>query len=382
MGQANSLLQELLQIIPDINVRIYFKASLTALSHAMEDLVLAGSDQPLVIANFQQERFYRQEAQRYRRMAQCTDQVYVLAVPETDFATAPTPYKTIALNAEDELAQEWHLVIVGDRYSACLVCREYAAPVSALTLDTARQFRGFWTFDPEISRQAASALLQQIAYYRPDLATDIQQTHWRYQLNQVRPLSRLAELPLDLDTQLFGDRLVTYLQANQYKQIKAYHRVVDQERQQRLVNQTTAAIRQSLKPEDILASTVREVAILLNPCRCLIYRLPSELSQFLQDLALQEYEAGTELPQLLDRNWRVIDYAQFPAILQQGKIITISDTQQDLGIQADRLLQQQLEQIQTQALMVVPIYYQKHCIAVLEVHRNREHLTYAISINT
>ena len=36
----------------------------------MEDQVLAGSlEQPLVIASFQRERYYRQEAHRYQRLA-------------------------------------------------------------------------------------------------------------------------------------------------------------------------------------------------------------------------------------------------------------------------------------------------------------------------
>ena len=80
-----SLLAELLQALPQLRAQIYFKSSMTALSHAMEDLVLAGSDEPLVIASFQRERFYRQEAHRYRRMASRSSQVYVLAAPETDF---------------------------------------------------------------------------------------------------------------------------------------------------------------------------------------------------------------------------------------------------------------------------------------------------------
>jgi DICT domain-containing protein/nitrogen-specific signal transduction histidine kinase len=372
MGLENSLLQELLQTIPSVNLQIYFKASLTALSHAMEDLVLAGDDQPLVIANFQQERFYRQETQRYHRIAQRTDQVYVLAAPETDFATAPTPYATIALNAEDDLAQEWHLVIVGRRYSACLVCREYAAPVDAIALDTARQFRGFWSFDPELTRQAAIALLRQIGYYRPDLATAIAQTQTQYQLNQPRPAS--PGLPFELDVQLFSDRLVTYLQANQYKQVKAYRRVVEQERQERFVNQTTAAIRRSLQPADVLAETVRQVAQLFDPCRCFVYRLPKELSPLLQNLVLNEYEAGTDLPSLIGCNWRLGQHPHFRSNLHQGKLVAIADTQQDSGLQNQADLQPQLEQMTIRALLLVPICYQSHCIAVLELHRMQPQL--------
>jgi DICT domain-containing protein/GAF domain-containing protein len=372
MGLENSLLQELLQTTPSLNLQIYFKASLTALSHAMEDLVLAGDDRPLVIANFQQERFYRQETQRYHRIAQRTDQVYVLAAPETDFATVPTTYATIALNAEDELAQEWHLVIVGKRYSACLVCREYAAPVAAIALDTARQFRGFWSFDPELSRQAAIALLRQIEHYRPDLAAAMAQTQTRYQLSQPRITT--PEFPVELDVQLFSDRLVTYLQANQYKQVKAYRRVVEQERQERLVNQTTAAIRRSLQPADVLAETVRQVAKLFDPCRCFIYRLPQELSPLLRNLVLNEYEAGAEFPSLIGCNWRLGQHPHFRSTLNQGKLIAIADIQQDSGLQHQTDLLPQLEQAAIRALLLVPIYDQSRCIAVLELHRTQPQL--------
>jgi DICT domain-containing protein/two-component sensor histidine kinase len=290
MGIENSLLQELSQAIPSLNLQIYFKASLTALSHAMEDLVLAGDDQPLVIANFQQERFYRQETQRYRRIAQRTDQVYVLAAPETDFATAPAPYQTIALDATDELAQEWHLVIIGAHYSACLVCREYAAPMGAIALDTARQFRGFWSFDPEVSRQAAIALLRQIEHYRPDLAIAIATTQTRYQLTQPRDIavtnvSVMPSLPVELDVRLFSDRLVTYLQANQYKQVKAYANLQQ-------LNQQLTAIKQI--QNNLIAIVGHELRTPLSTIQVCLESLelepdmPDEMRQSMVEIALAD----------------------------------------------------------------------------------------------
>jgi len=58
------MVKELLSAIPQLRLSLYFKTSLTALSHAMEDHVLAGAAESLVIASFQQERFYLQEANR------------------------------------------------------------------------------------------------------------------------------------------------------------------------------------------------------------------------------------------------------------------------------------------------------------------------------
>ena len=124
MTILKSVLAELVLEVPQIKPQIYFKSSLTALSHAMEDQVLASSDQPLVIATFQKERFYRQEAHRYRRIANLTSQVYVLAAPETEFKNSSEYYETVAFNPRDALSVEWNLLVLGQEYSSCLICNE------------------------------------------------------------------------------------------------------------------------------------------------------------------------------------------------------------------------------------------------------------------
>ncbi|MEB3160329.1 MAG: DICT sensory domain-containing protein, partial [Synechocystis sp.] len=52
MSNSLSVLTELLQIQPGLRQQMYFKSSLTALSHAMEDQVLAENSDgnPLIIA--------------------------------------------------------------------------------------------------------------------------------------------------------------------------------------------------------------------------------------------------------------------------------------------------------------------------------------------
>jgi DICT domain-containing protein/GAF domain-containing protein len=358
MKNSQSLLPELLQLFPELRAQVYFKATLSAISHAMEDLVLASTEQPLVIANFQQERYYRQESSRYQRIAQRTDRVYVLAAPETDFASAPAPFATIGLEQTDELAQEWHLAIVGENYSACLVCREYAAPVGAIDLDSARQFRGFWTFDPAVSRQAAALLLQRIGDYRPDLAS---------QIDREKQRGITANIPLQsaesISAELFVNRLVTYLQSSQDRQVKAYQRIVEQERQERLVNRFTATIRQSLTIEDIFAVTIREVSQLFQQSRCRLFRLP----QGLVELATTEYLAN---------------HPHFQPLLNQGQIVSISDVRQDSGIQSYLDLQVQLGRLQIEACLLVPIFigatpqneYRQQCLGVLELHHSSPYL--------
>jgi DICT domain-containing protein/signal transduction histidine kinase len=337
MMHSTSLLHDLLQLLPTVKSQTYFKNTLTALSHAMEDLVLAGDDRPLVIANFQQERFYRQETRRYQRIAEKTQQVYILAMPETDFASDSEPYATIGLEATDELAQEWHLIIVSQSYSACLICREQSA--ESISFDAARQFQGFWTFDPSVSRQAAQVMLERIVRYRPDLMDRVEEARSEYGLGAVELTS---DSLLGLEGRLFCDRLVTYLQASQYKQVKLYSRVVAQAEQEKLVNVITAKIRQSLKLEDVVAVAVSEISQVFPRCHCEMSRLPM-LS-------------------------RLGSYAGFRSLLEDGKIVSIADVAQDSGLQASPEFQQQLLADNIRSCLLVPILYQQHCLAILELH--------------
>jgi DICT domain-containing protein len=230
-----SILHQLLQDLPQQKTQIYFKPALTALSHAIEDLVLAADDpNPLVIACFQRERFYRQEVQRYQRIAARTDQVYVLATPasESGFSIAhPLPI-TLPIGPDDALADEWHLVVLGQTYTACLICREQ--PKTSSDIEMARRFEGFWTFDPRVCQQAARRLIEQILDYQPELQTQIARAATRYGLGNDRdPYNSPLQPTLNPRSDLFVQRLMNYLQASQYQLLKAYNTTATLERTQR-----------------------------------------------------------------------------------------------------------------------------------------------------
>ncbi|KAB8331055.1 GAF domain-containing protein [Scytonema tolypothrichoides VB-61278] len=364
MKTSNSILQDLLQSVSHLRPKVYFKASLTALSHAMEDLILTGTDQPLVIANFQRERFYRQESRRYQRIAQRTDMVYVLAAPESDFIAASTPYATIPLDPNDSLAQEWHLIIIGQKYAACIVALEFASPVDAVSLDQARQFKGIWTFDRQASILAAQLLLDKILVYRPELAASVKRAQKRYGLKS-KDLSSMAKKRVsEIDARLFTDRLVTYLQSSQYKQLKAYRTITKKERNERLINVIIAAIRSSLKPEEIFQVTVQELGQLFSPCRCLLYHYhPSEV------LAPIEYEwVALGLPSIKGETWSLANHPLFQAALTGDRAIAIADTTQDLGIQAHPDLSAQFQRASIRSCLLVPIRYHQTWLGILELH--------------
>ena len=118
MDLTNSLLGDLVTEYAALRPQIYFKSSLIALARAMQDLVLADEHETIVIANFQQERLFRQQESRFKRMANKSEHVYVLGVPETksEFGINNCGYEVIPIKPTDTLAAERYLVVIGRHY--------------------------------------------------------------------------------------------------------------------------------------------------------------------------------------------------------------------------------------------------------------------------
>lgn len=393
---ATSVLASLLQVMPQLRAQVYFKSSLTALSHAMEDQVLAGTDEPLVIANFQRERFYRQEAHRYRRIAERTHQVYVLAAPETDFKNSSNFYETVAFDPADALAQEWHLVVIGQSYASCLICRERSPIVVDTTsseIDPSRRFEGIWTFDREVSEQAAEILLTRIAAYRPELTDKIQEAKSLY-LGNASALRFASSADLT-NPDPFVQRLVTYLQAGQYKLLKAYESISAQEQKERLVNSITTAIRRSLNPKEILDVAVQELGQALGSCRCLIYccKATDTTTTIGHEFLKLDDNGETTLAPARGQTWLLGDNALFQEVVQQREPVYVEDTQTDARINQsngsrktksksrstslpDRAsskssfttLKKLLQQFSVRSLLMVPVVYQGQLLGMVELH--------------
>ncbi|NET35968.1 MAG: GAF domain-containing protein [Cyanothece sp. SIO1E1] len=364
MRIPNSLLQDLLQDLPHLRSQIYFKSALTALSHALEDLVLAGTDAPLVIANFQQERFYRQEARRYQKIAQLTNQVYVLAAPESEsgFVGAANQYVTIALEPEDGLAQEWHLVIVSQHYAACLICREQS--VAGPLMDQSRRFEGLWTFDRQVSAQAARLLLGRISIYRPELTAKVEQAWHCYGLTVDAPEPELMPTLQAINSGIFGQRLMTYLQAGQYKLLKAYRALAAKERKERFTNAMTAAIRRSLDPQDVLAVAVQELGQVFEHCRCLLYRCGLDDEQ----VQIEHEFIPPGLPSLRGHAWSLTANPVVQVALAQERAIAIADVAAAPSLRRNRAFKAKLKRWQICAWLIAPIRYQGQLLGMLELH--------------
>lgn len=354
----NSLLADLSISFPDLKTQVYFKSSLTALSHAMEDQVLADSETTsLVIASFQQARFYRQEAHRYRLIAQQSDQVYVLSAPETEFRNSSDYHENISFDPKDSLSSEWHLVVIGQSYSYCLICQEQIGePELTEGLDATRMFEGIWTFDRTISCQAADLLLDRILAYRPELAQKIQLAKTNYLSTSPTPLNSPINSPTPgLNPDPFVQRLVAYLQEGQDKLTKTYRSIAAQEQKERLLNFITTAIRRSLNPEEILEVAVRELGQAMDCCRCLIYQCKaSDRSvtfhhEFLRRGAMS----------LRGQSLRLTDYSYWQRAGFEPYLV--ADTEGDIPgwfplLSAPR------------SFLLVPVIYQNQLLGMIELH--------------
>lgn len=380
MSISTSVLSDLLQALPHLRAQLYFKASLTALSHAMEDQVLAATlEQPLVIANFQRERFYRQEAHRYQRLAQISDQVYVLSAPETDFTNSSEYYEKIAFEPEDALSQEWHLVVVAQNYATCLVCRESLGSLnknkqiresaSSLDMDTARRFEGIWTAERGVSLKAAGLLLERILLYRPELTDKVERAKQRFGIGIAESQRTLTfeqnnEYACDIDTNPFVQRLVTYLQASQYKLHKAYRSISAQARKERLVNSISTAIRQSLDPQEVLKVAAQELGQNMGASRCLIYR-----AQATDNKATIEHEfLNNGLISVLGKKWPLANNPLFQSAVETGEGICVTDVIHEPRVTGSKELWRLVEKFAIRSWLIEPVLFQGRLLGIVELH--------------
>ncbi|MCM0594176.1 MAG: DICT sensory domain-containing protein [Gloeotrichia echinulata IR180] len=373
-----SVLSDLLQSLPYLRPQLYFKASLTALSHAMEDQVLAATlEQPLVIASFQRERFYRQEAHRYQRLAVRSNQIYVLSAPETDFRNSSGHYEKVAFEPEDALSQEWHLVVIADNYATCLVCRESLGSIAknqqvpelspSLDMDTARRFEGIWTSERGVSLKAAELLLNRILVYRPSLAGKIAQARQRFGIGEPRSnsgVAQISEYACDIDTDPFVQRLVTYLQASQYKLHKAYRSITAQARKERLINSISTAIRRSLDPHEVLEVAAQELGQHMGAGRCLIYRAHATEAK-----AIIEHEfLMPGIVSICGQTWQLANNPLFQEVVEQQEGICISNTLIDYRVTSSPALTAIASKFVIRSWVIEPVLYQGRLLGIVELH--------------
>lgn len=231
--QPESTLNQLQAALPNgqlpASYGVYFKNTLVALCHALEDHILQSchlvpDQKPLVLVTFQQGKWYLQEADRYLEIAQCSRHVAIAAVPDSGFAQHETGrlanVSLIDLDSGDSLVNEWDLIILAPGYGAMVLCHELS-PAEYLAdsqpqIDTERKFYGLWTFDRLLVEKSAAILIERLRPYNSDLAD------W---LCQEQAAIAAAPSPAPIALTGVVSRIVSYLQTSQQQLVTVNRQV-------------------------------------------------------------------------------------------------------------------------------------------------------------
>jgi len=167
-----------------LNFGVYYKNTLVALCHALEDAVLATKTSPLMVTAFQKGKWYLQEADRYADLADTADKIVILAASGAGFREHPTGDRDnvtlVDLRTDDPVSEEWHLMIMGSTYSAMVLCQELTdeeyGPDGRPENDLERKFYGFWTFDPALVGKTVAITAEHIGNYDKGLQADLEES--------------------------------------------------------------------------------------------------------------------------------------------------------------------------------------------------------------
>jgi DICT domain-containing protein len=209
-----------------LNFGVYFKNTLVALCHALEDSILTADYQPLVMTAFQRGKWYLEEADRYADIAEQSRQILIMAAPDAGFLDHPTSQRAnvevLSLRPDDPVAQEWHLLILSPRYMAMVLCQELSEADYATGIpnqDLERKFYGLWTFEPGLVQETASLMLDHIGTYNPDLQQQLA-VHLEAIVAQSQTETALYGLPTADNLGAIVARVVEYLQTSQSDLLK------------------------------------------------------------------------------------------------------------------------------------------------------------------
>lgn len=133
------------------------KRLLVALSHTIEKAVMSGplADPTVVVALFQRLEFFDREREVYERMAAAGVDVVVGFISGQEHE-APADVRTVLLDPEEPLADEWTVVALGPQSGAFLVATDqHAHDPDEREGEAGRVFSGRWGYS---QAQAASEL--------------------------------------------------------------------------------------------------------------------------------------------------------------------------------------------------------------------------------
>jgi DICT domain-containing protein len=132
------------QLGDSLTPALFSKASLVDLSHILEDLVLTKSLPALVLTGFQESNYWKKEIKRYFDLAQIATTICIFAAGKLPPESEHNIF--VQLQPDDQMRQEWFLVIVTHHFSILLCGLDNFAEVSD---EVDRTFETIFSFDPQ-----------------------------------------------------------------------------------------------------------------------------------------------------------------------------------------------------------------------------------------
>ena len=169
------------QLSDKIPINHLTKATLTHLSHVLEDVVIRERLPALIFTGFQESSHWRTETRRYEEIAQVATQTVIFAgkpIPEDQNFSG----LRIQLASGDPLRQEWFLLILSTKFAVVLAGLDQ---LEAVGVEAHRKFEFIWSFDAEIVSQVVDILETIVAQYRPDMVPKLQQARQDFPLVDV-----------------------------------------------------------------------------------------------------------------------------------------------------------------------------------------------------
>ncbi len=143
------------------------KATLLAITRAMEDEYCARAEHAALFAGFQQERFYRQSSERWKELTRTARMAVIFA----DFVESSGPDAsplTVRIPPDGPLRREWFMVCAAPDYPAFVSGWEF--PGQTGVPDARRRFEVLWSVDPSAVWDAALMCAQVARTLSPGLS--------------------------------------------------------------------------------------------------------------------------------------------------------------------------------------------------------------------
>lgn len=158
----NSIFQTVSSKFSALNKSIYSKASMLAISHALEDLVINFQLEAELFVTFQKFKFFLMEKERYLELDKICRKVFVFAQEIEESHTREFQNTVfIDIDSTSSMADEWSVIINHPQHPIILTTTEQYE-LALFQEDDLRYFKGFLSFDPQVIQTAVKGIVNQL----------------------------------------------------------------------------------------------------------------------------------------------------------------------------------------------------------------------------